>query len=117
MYEDDHVRIYYLLSDGDKAVTEINTDVFLRYVKLIKNEGEYILGFGPVQLTIPAGVTKKIIRDLVMTLDEKDVFEVMEIMEREFKRQTELVTNPRDRRQKGFVSGTFIPFPYVRELE
>ena len=117
MSENDRVKIYYLLSDGDKAVTEINTDVFLQYVKLIKSKGEYILGLGPVQLAMPAGATKKIIYDLVTTLDEKDVFEVMEIMEREFKKQTKLVTSPRDRRLKSFLSGTLIQSPYVRELE
>jgi len=80
------VKIYYLLSDGNKEVIEIKTDVFLRSVKLLKRKGEYMLGFGPVELTMPAGVTKEMICDLVMTLDEKDVFEVMGIMEREFKR-------------------------------
>ena len=115
MYEDGRVKIHYSLADGDKEVTEIKTDAFLRYVKLIKSEGEYILGFGPVQLTMPAGVTKKIICDLVMTLDEKDVFE---IMEREFKEQTKPVTSPRDRRQKrSSLSGTFIQSPYVREID
>lgn len=82
---ENHVKIYQLLADGHKNVTEIKTDVFLESIRLIRQSDNYQIGLGVVEIILPANIMTDMICNVLMMLPNATVRTIMENMEQSFR--------------------------------
>jgi len=82
---ENHVKIYQLLADGHKNVTEIKTDVFLESIQLMRRSDNYQLGLGPVEIILPEQIMIDTISHVLMMLPNATVRTIMGNVEESFR--------------------------------